>query len=170
MRSQSTPQPIVVGVSRGQAPHIVLQAARFAAQFRTELVCAHVDTDRFEEHEKADGSEQSTPIDPDFADDFERQNDDWLDTDLDKQLGGSDIAWRSIVLAGDVSTALARLADRIDAAMIVVGTHEKVFTGTLQELFVHSVATNLAHRQTRPVVVIPTRLHGESSPFLTDTR
>lgn len=166
MRSQSTPQPIIVGVSPGQAPHILLQAARFAAQFRAELVCAHVDADRLETHEDADGTEESTPIDPDFVEDFEHPHDDWLDTELDKQLGGSDIAWRSVVLAGDVSTALARLAERIDAAMIVVGTHENAFTGTLQELFNHSVATNLTHRQTRPVVVIPTRKHGETSPLL----
>lgn len=59
------------------------------------------------------------------------------------------------MLAGEVSAALGRLATRLDAAMIVVGAHDRSVGGSIQEFFNRSVATHLAHRQAKPVVAIP---------------
>lgn len=149
--------PVVVGVSPGQSPQVVLQAARFAAQFKTELVCAHVNPGRFATAESPDGSMLTAPIDPDFADEREVAFDARLETALAEILADSEVGWRPVVLAGDIATALGRLADTVDAAMIVVGTHERSFSGGIQELFNRSIAVNLAHKQLRPVVVIPAR-------------
>ena len=60
--------PVIVGVSPGQPPHVVLHAAQFARRFDAELICAHVNPGRYTVSEAADGAVSSAPIDPDFAD------------------------------------------------------------------------------------------------------
>lgn len=156
----SRTHPVVVGVSPGQPAHVVLQAARFAAQFQTELICAHVNPGRFSTSESPDGSMLTAPIDPDFADEREVAFDTRLENSLSEILADSGVSWRPLVIAGDVATALGHLADTVDAAMIVVGTHERSFGGGIQEFFNRSIAVNLAHSQLRPVVVIPARAPG----------
>ncbi|MCC3283734.1 MULTISPECIES: universal stress protein [Arthrobacter] len=160
--SPDSPQkhPVVVGVSPGQPPHVVLQAARFAERFGTELICAHVNPGRFGTGESPDGSMDSSPIDPDFADEREVGFDSRLASDLAGILADSDVSWRTLAIPGDIAAALGHLADTVDAAMIVVGTHERSLGGSIQELFNRSVAVNLARRQLRPVLVIPARALG----------
>lgn len=157
--------PVIVGVSPGQAPHVVLHAARFAARFDTDLVCAHVNPGRFATAESPDGSMLTAPIDPDFADERENAFDARLATALGEILADSDVHWRTAVLAGDVATALGHLGDTLDASMIVVGAHERSFSGTVQEFFNRSVGANLAHHQLRPVVVVPSLSAGASAPL-----
>lgn len=48
--------------------------------------------------------------------------------------------------------------------MIVVGAHERSFSGTIQEFFNRSVGVNLAHQQLRPVVIIPSLASGATAP------
>lgn len=152
--------PVVVGVAPGQPPHVVLQAARFANHFGTELICAHVNPGRFGTAESPDGSMRTSPIDPDFADEREVDFDAGLATALAEILADSDVPWRTLAVPGDIATALGHLADTVDAAMIVVGTHERSLGGSIQEFFNRSVGVNLAHQQLRPVVVIPARAAG----------
>ncbi|GAA1496309.1 universal stress protein [Paeniglutamicibacter kerguelensis] len=159
------PRPVIVGVAPGQPPRVVEQAADFALRFGTELVCAFVDQARLPLSEGADGSVTSASIDPDLADDAGEVFDARLALELEHILKDSGVSWRTLVLAGEVSAALGRLAERIDASMIVVGTHEHSVGGSIQEFFNRSVATHLAHRQTRPVVVIPARTPGSESPL-----
>lgn len=161
--------PVVVGVAPGQPPHVVLQAARFATQFDTELVCAHVNPGRFATSESPDGSMLTAPIDPDFADEREIAFDTRLENALAEILADSGVTWRTLVLAGDIATALGRLADTVDAAMIVVGTHERSLGGGIQEFFNRSIAVNLAHKQLRPVVVIPARAPGGNAAHTAPT-
>jgi nucleotide-binding universal stress UspA family protein len=161
----NAPGPVVVGVSPNQPPHVVAQAGHFAARFGTELVCAFVNQGRVAVSERPDGSETSTSLDPDFGDAGEEEFDAGLAARLEKILGKSGVPWRTLVLAGEVSAALSRLADRLDASMIVIGTHERSVGGNLQEFFNRSVATHLAHRQNRPVVVIPVRAQALDSPL-----
>ncbi|SDS99241.1 universal stress protein [Microterricola viridarii] len=149
--------PVVVGVSPGQPPHVVLQAARFAIQFETELICAHVNPGRFATAESPDGSMLTAPLDPDFADEREVAFDARLETALSETLADSNVTWRTLAIAGDVATALGHLADTVDASMLVVGTAERSFAGSVTELFNRSIAINLARHQLRPVVVIPAR-------------
>ncbi|ALE05446.1 hypothetical protein AL755_08095 [Arthrobacter sp. ERGS1:01] len=159
------PGPVIVGVSPGQPSHVVAQAAHFAARFGSELVCAFVNQGRVAVSEGPDGSVASASLDPDFTDDGEDQFDPRLAAGLEQVLDGMGVSWRTLVLAGEVSAALGRLADRLDASMIVVGTHERSVGGNLQEFFNRSVATHLAHRQNRPIVVIPARAPGLGSPM-----
>ncbi|GAB3127372.1 universal stress protein [Glaciibacter psychrotolerans] len=158
--------PVIVGVAPGQPTHVVEQAARFAAQFGTDLICAHVNPGRYAVDEAIDGSVVSSSIDPDFVDNREEVFDANLAASLAAVLANAGISWRTLVLAGDVATALGHLAETVDAAMIVVGTHDASMSGGIQEFFNRSVATGLAHHQHRPVVVIPTHSHGSDAPKL----
>ncbi|MEO8829550.1 universal stress protein [Lapillicoccus sp.] len=58
-------------------------------------------------------------------------------------------------LAGDVGHALARLAEVLDAQMIVVGSRHGGFKTGVHDFFGGSVAVHLIHQQPRSVVVIP---------------
>ncbi|MET4062092.1 nucleotide-binding universal stress UspA family protein [Arthrobacter sp. UYP6] len=148
-------RPIILGVSSGQPMHVVLEAVRFAEQLGSELICAHVNPARFGTAESDDGAMLSSPIDPDFADEGGGDFDPHLAAGLAEALAGRDVRWRTLALPGDVATALGHLADTVDAAMIVVGTQKRSLGGSIQEVFHHSVAVNLARHQLRPVLVIP---------------
>lgn len=156
------PHPVVVGVSAGQPPQVVEQAAEFAARFGAELVCAHVNPGRFATAESPDGSVLTAPLDPDFADEHDAAFDARLAAGLAVLLDGSGIRWRTLALAGEVPTALAHLADTLDASMIIVGGHPHALGGSLQDFFTGSVALALTRRQSRPVVVIPTHTADEA--------
>lgn len=157
-------RPVIVGVSPGQPAHVVLYAAQFAARFGAELICAHVNPGRYITGEDDDGTVTSASIDPDFSDRREETFDDVLAESLGQLLADSGVRWRTLVLAGDVARALGHLGQTVDAAMIVVGTHESSVGGGIQEFFNRSVAINLAHHQHLPVVVVPARPPGVESP------
>lgn len=135
---------VVVGVYPGQADGVVLQAAVFAARFNAELVCAWVDSGR---HPRADHAGAAAPHTDGFSP--------YLAAHLDRILGGHAITWSTRQLIGDPARALGQLAESLRAAMIVVGTRDGTVRGSLQEFFAGSIAMHLAHRQNRPVVVIP---------------
>jgi len=146
---------LVVGVTVQQPAVVLQQAMRFARQFGAVLVCAHVDTSSYVVAEHADGSVESRPIDPDLPD--------WTSGPFDGQLAARiraqarevdvEVVFRE--LAGDVGHALARLAEVLDAELIVVGSRRGLFKTSVHDFFRGSVALHLAHRQPRPVVVIP---------------
>lgn len=146
---------VIVGVTPGQPDAVVLEAAVVAAQFHAELVCATVDAGRYLVDEYADGSIMSLPVDPDLLDLDEEGFPIALRTHLATLLDGRDLVWSTRAVAGDPARALAHLADTLNAALIVVGTRERGMRASLQEFFGGSVAVHLAHRQHRPVLVIP---------------
>jgi nucleotide-binding universal stress UspA family protein len=157
---------VVVGVYPGQADGVVLQAAVFAARFDAELVCAWVDPGR---HPRDDRPDADAPvivpgIDPlsdapvvtgPVATQPAAEFNPYLAAHLARILGGHDVPWTTRQLSGDPARALGSLAESLRAVMIVVGTRDGTVRGTLQEFFAGSIAMNLAHRQNRPVVVIP---------------
>ena len=146
---------VIVGVVPGQPDILLTSAGEFARRFRVELVCVHVDRNRSTVDEHADGSVQAVPVDPDLAEAREVGFDPLLRAHLAHVLDGRGVQWSTRALAGDPAHSLARLARRLDAAMIVVGTREATVRGGIREFFAGSVAVHLAHRQNRPVVVIP---------------
>lgn len=146
---------VIVGVVPGQPDAVVLQAATFAQHFHAELVCATVDVNRYMIFDLGDGSMTSFPIDPDLADPGEPGFDPALLAHLTELLTDADVVWSTRALAGDPALALGGLADTLGAAMIVIGTREATVRASLGEFFNGSVAAHLAHRQHRPVVVIP---------------
>ena len=146
---------VVVGVTPRQPGPVVRQAARFARHFEAVLVCAHVDPTSYVVQEFPDGSVDSRPIDPDGPD--------WNRTAFDGQLAGTiralarqeEVRLEFRELAGEVTHALGRLADVLNAEMIVVGTRRRGMGPTIHDFFSGSVAAHLAHRQHRSVVMIP---------------
>ncbi len=146
---------IVVGVFPGQADAVVLQAAALARTFRAELICSWVDVTRYVVEELADGAVRSLPTDSDLGDVADRGFPPKLIAQLSRLLDTADVRWSTRELAGDPARALGRLAEVLGAAMIVVGARQAGMRGSLQQLLSGSTALHLAHRQHRPVVVIP---------------
>ena len=156
MTEHSRARYVVVGVTPDQPPIVVQWAARFARQFDAALVCAHVEAANYVVAEHPDGSVESRPMDPDVPD--------WDTAIFGSGLAGRirDLARDAGVqvefreLAGNIGHALARLAEILDAAMIIVASRRGGGMRTsMHEFFSGSVAVHLAHRQPRPLVVIP---------------
>ena len=158
---------LVVGVVAGQPDSVAAQAAALAARLGARLVCATVDPGRYLVEERPDGGIRSAPLDPDLVEPEPRRDEAGADSDpvdrmdpklearLHALLDPTGVRWETRALAGDPARALARLAETLDAMMIVVGTRRAGLGGTLREAFGGSVAVHLAHRQHRPVVVVP---------------
>ncbi|GEP27170.1 MULTISPECIES: universal stress protein [Cryobacterium] len=146
---------VIVGVVPGQADTVVVQAAIFAARFNAELVCASVDAGQYRVYDLGDGTMTSLPFTADSPERAEARFDPDLAAHLAVLLDGCRLTWSTRALAGNPAGALGELADTLSAAMIVVGTREATLRASLQEFINGSVAAQLAHRQHRPVVVIP---------------
>jgi len=95
------------------------------------------------------------PIDSDLADDVVEEFDPDLHRTIAEVLDHHPVRWSVRALAGGPAQELAGLAEEVDAAMIVVGTRDPGIRGSLHEFFNGSVAVQLAHRQHRPIVVVP---------------
>jgi nucleotide-binding universal stress UspA family protein len=151
-------------VTPKQPTAVLQEAARFARQFQAVLVCANVDAGSYVVAEQPDGSVESRPIDPDQPD--------WDTTVFDGGLAdriravadeeGVRIEFRE--LAGDIGHALGRLAKVLDAEMIIVGSRRGGLRASMHEFFGGSVAAHLAHRQPRPVVIVPVSPTSTDSP------
>lgn len=152
--SQKKPH-VVVGVVPGQPGAVVAQAATFAERFSANLVCASVDSTRYTIEGCPDGTVVTMPLNPDRFSDEQEAFDPGLREAIAETLRGRPVSWTVRMLAGGAAQELTRLADELDAAMIVVGTREAGLRGSLREFFNGSVAVQLAHGQHRPVVVIP---------------
>lgn len=153
---QQSRTSIVVGVVPGQPSTVVTKAAEFAVRFDADLVCVSVDAFRYTVAREPDGRVVAMPIDSDLADDIVEEFDPNLHALISEALTGHPgVRWSVRALAGGPAQELARLAEELDAAMIVVGTRDPGIRGSLHEFFNGSVAVQLAHRQHRPVVVVP---------------
>jgi nucleotide-binding universal stress UspA family protein len=146
---------IVVGVVSEQRPEVLERAAELAEMLHAELVCGYVDASRYEVKENPDGTIVSFPIDPDLVDERQERIDPALEALIGKFLDGKDLTWSSRALAGDPAEALSHLATEVNAAMIIVGTRKPGVKRSLHEFFDGSVGARLAHRQHRPVLIVP---------------
>ena len=155
MPDDSVTRSIVVGVTARQPPAVMSSATRFAEKFDAVLICANVDPGSYVVTEHPDGSIEALPIDTDAPELTSRP----FDAELAGRIrtvaepAGVNVEFRQ--LAGDIAHALGRLAEAVQAEMIVVGTRRRGVWSGLQEFFSGSVAAHLAHRQQLPVVVIP---------------
>lgn len=153
---------IVVGVISGQPELVLRRAAEFAAELGARLVCAWVDASRYSVQENVDGSVTSLPFDPDLPELGDEEFDPELADQIGRALAGSPVPWSLRALAGDPARALAHLADTLDARLIVVGTREAGVRSGLHKFFTGSVGIHLAHRQHRPVLIVPLAPVGHS--------
>jgi nucleotide-binding universal stress UspA family protein len=140
----STTVALVAGYDRHPAARAALDTAiALAAELKAELHVVHSSTlDDF-------------GIDPD-CDQFEAEHARALAderAEVTRLLGDSGLVWTYHEKHGDPSQALAELADRVDARMIVVGaTH----AGRIRHaLGGESVAKRLLRCQQRPLLVVP---------------
>lgn len=152
---------IVVGLGQGEADAVLLVAAAIATQFDAELVCVIVDTAHVI-RVAADGTTVRYPVDPDSADD-DPDPKPALEAHVRDALGPAGPAWSVRVVDGEPAAGLARVASEVSALMIVIGTRRRTVQRSLREFFTGSIAAHLAHRQPRPVLVVPL------DPVLDDT-
>lgn len=146
---------ILVGVEPRLSDAVLLEAAHLAHDLGCELICAYVDPSRYPVEQLPDGSVRALPIDPDSPELDEEEFDRNYAARVEQTLAGHGVQWSMRALAGDPARALSTLAEQVNARMIVVGTHEPGFRAGVREFFHTSVAVHLAHRQHRPVLVIP---------------
>lgn len=146
---------IILGVVPDQPAEVIAAAADYAAHFDAELVCAHVDDSRCTVETRPDGSVLSMPIDPDTTDEAATEFDPELEHRIAAALEGTNVAWSTRALAGSPAQELDRLAEALDARMIILGVRRAGVRGSLHEFFNGSVAIQLSRRQHRPLVVVP---------------
>ena len=144
---------VIVGVIPDHPPRVLKEAARYARLFHEPLVVVHVDVTRFVTYEDPDGYVHSAPIDMNIASG---------ESDLAQVqdaaaavLGDSGLEWTVRQLVGDPAMAIKHFADQVDARLLVVGTRKRGIGESIREFFTGSVGARLAHRQHRPILIVP---------------
>jgi nucleotide-binding universal stress UspA family protein len=165
MAENQAARRILVGVTYGQPGVVLRHAARFARTFNAALVCAHVDPGRYVVEELPDGSVASLPLDPDLPELKDTDFDQGLVAQVRAAVADESLELSFRELAGDVAYALTRLADILDVEMIIVGSRRGGVRAGVRQFLTGSVAAHLAHRQPRPVVVIPVAPVAEGKPL-----
>lgn len=150
---------VIVGTIPGQSSRVLKEAARYARLFGSHLLVVHVDVTRFVTYEDPDGYVHSAPIDIDVASGETALAE--VTAAASAVLDGSEIGWSVRQLVGDPALAMKHLADQVDARLLVVGTRKRGIGESIREFFTGSVAARLAHRQARPILVVPL---GEAVP------
>jgi len=147
---------VIVGVIPDQPTRVLKEAGRYAKLFGAPLIVAHVDVTRFITYEDPDGYVNSAPIDIDIATGEAQLR---LVTDIAASVlgesGAAGLTWSVIQRVGDPALAIKQLAEESQARLIVVGTRRRGFGESVREFFTGSVAARLAHRQPRPILVVP---------------
>lgn len=77
---------------------------------------------------------------------------------LERSMYDVGLPWSAVRAVGDPARELARVADEVGAAMIVVGARRTGLRGWASHLVGGTVAGRLVHDQRRPVVVLPPQL------------
>jgi nucleotide-binding universal stress UspA family protein len=144
---------VIVGVVPGLPTRVLKEAGRYAKLLRAPLVVVHVDVTRFVTYEDPDGYVHSAPIDINVV--AGESDLTIVEAEAAKVLDGHDVDWSVRQLVGDPAMAMKHLADQLDARLLVVGTRKRGLGESIREFFTGSVAARLAHRQQRPILVIP---------------
>ena len=144
---------VIVGLVPDLPSRVLKEAGRYALLLKAPLVVVHVDVTRFVTYEDPDGYVHTAPIDIDTASG---------QTDLEAvraaasaMLDGRGVSWSVRQLVGDPALAMKHFAQKVDAKLIVVGTRKRGLGESIREFFTGSVAARLAHRQQRPILVVP---------------
>ncbi|WP_417563010.1 universal stress protein [Microbacterium sp.] len=156
--SDATPEAVptgavIVGVVPGEPPRVVREAARYAKALGAPLLVVTVDVTRFVAYEDPDGFVQTASVDLNTAG---REHEvEQIRDETTTALDGCGVEWSLRELVGDPALAIKKLAEQVKARLIVVGTRKRGLGESIREFFTGSVAVRLAHRQTRPVLVVP---------------
>jgi nucleotide-binding universal stress UspA family protein len=144
---------VIVGVIPDQPARVLKEAARYARLLSAPLLVVYVDVTRFVTYEDPDGYVHSTPIDLALAAGDGGFDD--VKTAAAALLDGFDVTWSTRQLVGDPALAIKHLAEEVDAKLLVVGTRKRGIGESIREFFTGAVAARLAHRQHRPILVVP---------------
>jgi nucleotide-binding universal stress UspA family protein len=144
---------VVVGVIPGQSSRVLREGARYAKLFQAPLAVVHVDVTRFVTYEDPDGYVHSAPIDMNIATGESELT--MVQDAAAAALADAGVDWTVRQLVGDPAMAIKHFADHIDARLIVVGTRKRGLGESIREFFTGSVGARLAHRQHRPILVVP---------------
>ncbi|WP_243076097.1 universal stress protein [Microbacterium sp. SS28] len=144
---------VIVGVVPGEPARVVKEAARYAKVLGAPLLVVHVDVTRFVTYEDPDGYVHSAPIDMHVGGGEAEL--DLVRNETATALEGHEVTWTAQQLVGDPAIAIKHLAEQVDARLIVVGTRKRGLGESIREFFTGSVAARLAHRQHRPILVVP---------------
>lgn len=156
-RNPDGPVPILlVGVDEDQSPVVVSTAAALAAQLGATVVCLNVQSGRLITQRLPEPLDRPTgQVGFDDGDEPDNRFPEALDKHLTEVFSAAGVSWEAREVEGDPGKALARVAEELDATMIVVGTRRPGIRGRIEQLVDGSVAVHLAHRQSRPVLVVP---------------
>lgn len=157
----STPDlagPVLVGVADVRRPEVLRTAARVAADSGAPLLLVSVSADPYLVGEYVDPMTGGIPLgfvgaSPDRG--KEPTLPPGLREAVEQELAGTDVQWTLRAVRGEPALALADVAEEVDARMIVVGTRDAGVLASIAEFLGGSVAAHLAHRQHRPVLVVP---------------
>jgi nucleotide-binding universal stress UspA family protein len=144
---------VLVGVVPGLPARVLKEAARYAKVLHAPLVVVHVDVTRFVTYEDPDGYVHSAPIDINVA--AGESDLALVKAEAAEILDGQDLEWSVRQLVGDPAMAMKQLAEQVDSRLLVVGTRKRGLGESIREFFTGSVAARLAHRQHRPILVVP---------------
>lgn len=152
---------VVVGVVDGQSSAVLATALRTATDLGVPLLIVHVAADPYLLGEYVDPGTGGIAIGSAglLATEFEAAAHPVFPVELravvESALVGSTTPHGFRVLSGEPALALSDVAEQVDARMIVVGTREAGVLAGIAEFLSGSVAVHLAHRQHRPVLVVP---------------
>lgn len=114
-----------------------------------EIVCLWVD-----ETAMTEPNGFAVSVDPDIVMADDQYAADVLDG-LNRSMADVGLPWSAVRGAGDPAHELARIADEVSAAMIVIGARRAGLRGWAASMVGGTVAGHLIHDQRRPVVVLP---------------
>lgn len=145
---------VVLGVTPRTPVEVIRTAVTFARPLAAEIVCGSVDESDYAMEATTDPVILNRqPINSDLnhpAAPFDAA----LHATLSREFDEAGVRWKARALAGEAAHRLHLLAEELDAMAIIVGAPAS-HGESLHERFVGSVATRLAHRQHRPVIVVP---------------
>lgn len=144
---------VIVGLVPDSPARVMNEAALNARLRGVPIVVVHVDVTRFVTFDDPDGYANSAPVDIDVA--ARARESEFVQALAATQLAGTGVSWSFEQLVGDPALAIKELAEMVDASLIVVGTRDRGIGESIREFFTGSVAARLAHRQRRPVLVVP---------------
>lgn len=134
---------MVVGVEKGMSPAVLAAAASLARGLDARLVCIHADYGRLIADKLSEGDllASADPVSEELA---------W---EIASVVTG--VEFDSYTVHGEPAKVLAAVAEQLDAQMIVIGTRRPGIRSKMAQLLDGSIAVALAHKQHRPVLVVP---------------
>lgn len=146
--------PIILGVEWNFSEHLIRTAASLAASLEEHLICAFVDPASYLTEWAPVQQRTALSLDPIINDEAEFPSEQ-LQQKLEAILGSPGQNWSFRVLNGDVCKALSRLAENVDAPLLVLGAGRPGSLAWLDRVLEGSVSAILIHQQQRPVLIVP---------------